>query len=411
MNISLPHDVFLKALEKGGIAIFGSDGLLDEGLRETIPTQRCVKLTAKEGTLSIEASVNKANSIYVCKHEGIKFIEDGSLCVDAVELRSNLKSLKYSHTVYFEFDKETLNPKAGKGSDTITPLGKVMFKAVNEVGREAFKLDLTAYSTNDFVQTSYSDGTDAKLKIQSKVFCESVNFVAFASGEDQMTGLFDHVCVFSKGGDVHIAATDNKRAALTTLEKSSYEGDNEGDPIFIESKMALSIMSQMPNDSTHISIILDPDDEHVTFKVEDFKIRTSLPPSVSRSKFPTFASAINMPVGASIVFDPKREVEQTVSRLLTSYHIGVFSADAGDEEVGIKCWNMNVSGKAGCRKIENGLKNPINLPLQFILEIIKRLPADAVKFSFSEDEKKVIVQSVDRPTPFYLMQRVTPTDV
>jgi hypothetical protein len=51
------------------------------------------------------------------------------------------------------------------------------------------------------------------------------------------------------------------------------------------------------------------------------------------------------------------------------------------------------------------------LPLQFIEDIVKKLPVDAIKFSFSKDEKRVIVQSVDSPTPFYLMQRVTPTDV
>ena len=410
MHISIPHDVFLKALEKGGLAIFGSNSI-DDNLRETIPTQRCVKITAKNGSLTVEASVNKSNSVYVCKPESMKIVEDGELCIDAVDLRSNLKSLKYSHTVIVEFNKNSADQNAGKTDDAIIPIGTVTFKAVNEAGRSAFELSITAYSPSDFVQTSYSDGIEPSLKIQSKALAEAIGFVGFASGSDQMTELFDHICLLSKDGSVHIAATDNKRAALSTLDPSVCEGATDGRPILVEAKLAQAIMSQMPNDATPISIILDPDDEHITFKTEDLKIRCSMPASSTRTRFPTFSNAINMPVGVFVVFEPKKELEQTISRLGSSSNMGVFSINADAEDVEIKCWNMNIAGRVGCKKIEKGLANPIILPIQFIEDIVKKTPGDAIKFSFSKDEKRVIVQSGDRPNPFYLMQRVTPTDV
>jgi len=410
MHISLPHDVFLKALDKGGLAIFGSNNI-DDNLRETIPTQRCVKITAKDGSLIVESSVNKANAVYVCKSDSIKIIEDGELCIDAIDLKRNLKALKYAHTVVVEFKKESLNEEAGKNSDSIIPIGKVTFKAVNASGRNAFKLDITAYSPSDFVQTSYSDEIEPVLKIQAKSLADAINFVAFASGSDQMTELFDHICLISKDGDIHVAATDNKRAALSTLDSSVCEGKTDGRPILIETKLASAVMSQMPADATPISIVLDPDDEHITFRTEDLKVRCSMPASSTRTRFPTFSNAINMPVGASVIFEPKKEIEQTISRLGTSSNMGVFTVETGAEEIEIKCWNMDVAGKVGCRKVEKGLDNPMILPLQFIEDIVKKLPVDAIKFSFSKDEKRVIVQSVDSPTPFYLMQRVTPTDV
>lgn len=409
MHISIPHDVFLKALEKGGLAVF--DGNSDETLRETIPTQRCVKLTAKDGSFTVESAVGKANAIFSCKPDSLKIIEEGELCIDAIDLRSNLKSLQYSHTVVMEFDKDSENSKAGKSSDSIIPIGKVNFKTVNASGREAFKLNLTAYSVSDFVKTSYSDEISPVLKIQSKAFSEAVDSVAFASGPDQMTELFDNICLISKDDQIHIAATDNKRAALATLDPSTCEGITDGRPILIGTKLIKGIMSKMPNDSTMISIVLDPDDEHVTFRTEDFKIRCSMPASSTRTRFPTFSNAINMPVGAFVVFEPKKEIGQTISRLCSSSNMGVFNIVADAEDVEIKCWNMEVAGKVGCRKIEKGLNSPIVLPIQFVEDIVKKLPSDSIKFSFSKDEKRVIVQSADSPTPFYLMQRITPTEV
>lgn len=410
MHISIPHDLFLKSIEKGGLAIFGSDDT-DEGLRETIPTQRCVKITARKGGLVIESSVSKANAIYSFSDDSLKISEEGELCVDAVELRSNLKFLKYPHTVYFELDKKSINPKAGEPSDSIVPLGKVIFKAVNDVGREAFKLELTAYSPKDFIQTSYSEGKEPALKIQSKALREAIGLVAFASGADQVTELFDHICIISKSGKTHIAATDNKRAALMTLDATSFEGDAEGHPILVDAKLTQGIMAQMPSDSTLIEFVLDDDDEHITFKTKDLKVRASMPPSSTRTRFPTFANAIDMPIGASVVFEPYREIEQTISRLVATSNMGVFSFKPGDNEIEVKCWNSTVSGKIGCKGIEKGLNAPMILPLKFIEDIVKKLPDAGVKFSFSQDEKRVIVQSVDSLTPFYLMQRNTPTEV
>lgn len=409
MHISIPHEVFLKALERGGLAVF--DGDTDETLRETIPTQRCVKLTAKNGSFSVESSVGKANAFYTCSPDSLKIIEEGELCIDAVELRSNLKTLQYSHIVVVEFDKESADSKAGKVSDSIVPIGKVNFKTVNASGREAFQLDLTAYSASDFTETSYSDEIAPTLKIQAKALAEAVDAVSFASGPDQMTELFDNICILSKDGQTHIAATDNKRAALATLDPSTCEGITDGRPILVGNKLVKGIMQKMPNDSTLISIILDPDDEHITFKIDDFKVRCSMPASSTRTRFPTFSNAINMPVGSFVVFEPKKEIAQTISRLCSSSNMGVFKIDTDSEDVEIKCWNLEVKGRVGCRKIEKGLNNTIILPIQFIDDIIKKLASDSIKFSFSKDEKRVIVQSADNPTPFYLMQRNTPTEV
>lgn len=413
MNINIPHDVFLKALEKGGLAVFGSDGS-DEGLREAIPTQRCVKLTAKNGKLTIESSVNKANSIYSCTPENMKVIKEGELCLDAVELRQELKYLQYAHTVFLELDESTVDPMAGtQGIDSIIPIGKVYFSAMNEAGRCAFKAPLTAYSPNDFVQTSYSDTTAPVLTIQSKPLCDAIDFVSFASCTDRVTELFDHICILSKDGKTHVAATDNRRAALTTLDTAFCEGETTNHPILVDVLMARSVISQMPDDSTKIEIILDQDDEHVTFRAQDFKVRVSMPPSSSRTKFPSFASAINMPIGASIVFNSRRELGQSVARLSAKDNVGVFTVETGSEIVGIKLKDFDLSGEVGCQAITKGLKSPISLGLKFIEEILKNMPDGSanVKFSFSNDEKKVIVQSVESPTPFYLMQRVTPTDI
>ena len=410
MNISIPHDVFLSAIEKGGLAVYGSS--IDGSVLETIPTQRCVKLSAKDGALTVESSVNKASSKFICKNDAIKISEEGELCVDSSEIKSNLTSLKYPHMISFSFDESSADPKAGKPGDTIVPLGKVQFRAVNDAGREAFKVGLTAYSVNDFVLTSYPDEVAPTLGIQAKALDEAIGAVSFSSGEDQFTEIFNHLCLVSIGDSTHLAATDNKRAALTTFAGSTCTGDTNGQPILIDTKLAKETMKRMPKDDSIIYIVLDADNEHVCFRTPDFQVRISMPPVEARKRFPAFANAVNMEVGASVVFSPRKEIEQTVARhCASSSSLASFKIETGSETVDIKGWNTGIEGTVGCQKIQVGLKSQVFLDVNHISDVIGKIKADSMKFSFSTDEKKVIVQSVDSPIPFYLMQRILPTDI
>ena len=406
MKFSIAHDVLLNAVEKGGLSFFSGDNQADQ-LRDSIPTLKCLKLLVEEETIKIESSTGFSSSTFVCKDKSLEIKEAGTVCIDALRLKNSLKSIQYPHLVKIEVEGNLKE----KTEDSVSILGKASFSAINEKGRESFKEYYDVYSPEDFVDVSYFDEQPCILKIPPKDFSKALDSVSFVSEEDPFSELFDHVSIFSEDGNVHVAATDNKRAALFTF-KEEIDVMGVDKPLLIRTKVAKEMVKELPLDIDFVEISTSPDEDFIIFKMNSFKVRASLPPKEIRSKFPTFSKAINMETKARVSFNSIKELKQTISRLCADSIYGTFDIQKDKEIVTIKSFKSSLNGKVSCEKIDNSLDEPITLSIYFIKEILKKVSSkdsSCIKFSFSNDEKRIVIHG-ESTSPFYLTQKIIPFD-
>jgi len=400
MKVVVTQSVLINALKRGGVAAVSPEGQAEE-FRTKIPTRRCVRILADKKAISIESTTEGvASKSEMPVSDQVAVEQEGGACVPAKELTSLCSKLFPDHKVSIEL----IPSGKPKVNDTVA------VKALD--GSECqVQAEFEAFPVEDFEAAKYADEPVAiKTKVEAvKKHCGAIEF---ASNPADYQNLHNNLAIEESDGVVYFVGTNGKRVAVVDVKKDDFgSGSLNGELLLIDAVTCGSILGTLPPDA-ELLMVREPDGQHIVLKCLDSWFRVAMVDEVRKAKFPKYKKAMTTPVKVEVVLN-RKDLDLALAVVMEANKgRGKYEVKTGKDHVVVRGKGVTalkeVQAKVKCDSVvSEGLQDGvIHLNSTFFSEAIKKMKGDKIKLSFTPDEKKAKVASVDSPEFTYVMLRL-----
>ncbi len=227
--------------------------------RTTVPVLLCVKLSASDGSLRLDATDQDIRLSVVLS--SVQVHADGEALVPADKLAQIVRSCDDS-TLAIEMEKHIA---VVKGEDA--------------------KFRIFGYDPKEFPADRVASDAPVEFEVNAGSLRRMITRTAFATAADNTRYAFNGVLLERKGRKLRMVATDGRRLALVRGESS---GNAEGDASCIIPTKALTILSRLLDDP-EAPVRVSRDRNRISFAVGE---GSSLTSALIEGSFPPFDDVI-----------------------------------------------------------------------------------------------------------------------
>lgn len=405
MKIQIPLKTLIVAALKGGAGALTKESQ-EETRKKIRPTDACLKISVLKDCINFESSSPKISVHHsIPRDENIIADEEGSFCIDANEYLKMLNTIGGDCNVQLSH-KETGSQTKDSLAGFVEPSGKLTTVIVSK-GIKKRKGFNDTYPVEEFVQVNY-DYDNALFSIKAKYLKKAINNVAMATDPTDLSGLLCKIALFITKEEIFFAGTNGQRCAMFKVDDVKIKSPKQ--KILIDAE-ALKLMCDDFEDDCEVDVFCCKDKEHIVLTSGKTIVKLCMASEKEKEGFPNVGGLFKIQLVTNVIAD-KSDLSSAIE-FLSQYNseklifnaktkeanlIGIYAAGRGDNPE---------NALVECEKIENPPANPIAMSIPYIKDYIKKISGDKVKFLFSEDEKKIKLESLKDPNFIYLMQCMT----
>jgi DNA polymerase III sliding clamp (beta) subunit (PCNA family) len=410
MKMTVPLKTFATLVEKSASGALTKDSQ-DEERKKIRPTDSCVKISSNKDSIVFESSSPKISILCsIPKDENTITEQEGSFCVEASSYLKVLNTLSNKYSIQISYEE---NENYGKDSfaGVVQPNGKITTIAIdNKSEKRKGKND--TFPVSEFVQVDYNYNK-VVLSLPAKTFKEAVDQVIFAIDPTDLSNILDKIAIVVSGKKVYLAGTDGKRCAIFFIGENEKDVQiNSDEQKFLIDGNLLKTSCKSFEDDEKIEIIDCENNEHIIIASERLKIKLCIASEEIKQQFPNFINILSLALPTNIVANKADLLEAVEFLSLYNAEKSIFHINAGKSEIKVDAARRGTDPETaivGCEQIESSLINPVAMSNGFIKDGCKKISGNNIKISFSKDEKKIKMSSIDKDNNFiYLMQSMTP---
>ena len=410
MKFSIPNDMIKDAIRKGGVAAMTNEAKNKDQLM-TQPTLNCVKIQADDKFLVVESSVPHISSRFKLPiGDKVKVEGEGGACVEASAILRSLEATGSGNLI--TVDSAPMQEMDDENGGEIKKNVKVQYQAHNEKNKREMKVSANAFSTDVFPEISYGEG-DVILTCKAGILKSTLDDTIFSANIADYVELLDNVAIVRGSGKLVFGTCDGKRSVLKIVDhKTVSPGKGTGTTLV---KVALLLKAASVFDADDDVTLMDAGDgQNVILKSSTLEIKISMAPVNMRKKFPNVANILAIEVDFGVTV-PKPKFSQILNQCAAhNIETGEYFVKSGSDELSII--SVNEGNGDNCESNLETLEpipksltdGHIFMSTTFMQDMVKRIPGNKVKLSFTSDERKIKVEDADDPSYVYILMRMMP---
>lgn len=404
-KLSIPLKTMISSIDKGGMASLTEEAM-EEDRKKIRPADSCVKIssTQTKGSITFESSSPKVSILYVLPtNDEIKTDGDVAFCVNTETYLKMLETLPASSSLVISHteDAEKVENK---------PSGKIATVAKSE-NVEKRKGKNETFSINDFSETNY-DFNDILFTVKAEQLKKAVSSVAFAVDADAPSDLLDRIAIVIKDNKAYLAGTDGRRCAVWSIDSQDVEikSDKAKDAkILINADLLCRVVKVFENEDK-VDFIDVGDDEHVILSTPNLKARVCITSSNVKDAYPNFIGISGIKTPFEAVID-KPDLTSAINFVgLYNQEKSLLYIKEGEKSIRVEAARRGEdpeSAMVNCDPITKSLEHPVAISNEFLKDVFKKIEGDKIKLSFTNEAKKIKVESLISDRFIYLMQSMT----